>query len=154
MPIVPWGHLRFTSKSHLSLSEPEPKYIDVQPPLGLTEKCYAAPGATIQEQLSHSSLNMVNLTSFSQMSPKNGDKWDWLGTFEIDRSMPIVKWGHLRFTSKSHLSLSEPESKYIDVKPPLGLTEKWDWLVNLICPLTDLHKWDLPVNLKCPSIGV
>ena len=97
-------------------------------------------------RFSHSSLNMVNLTSFSQMSPENGekwdwpgDKWDWLGTFEIDQSIPIVPWGHLRFTSKSHLSLDhcrhwEPESKYIYVQPPLRLTEKWDWLVNLKCP--------------------
>ena len=27
-------------------------------------------------------------------------------------------------TGQSHLSLSEPQSKYIDVYPPLGLTEK------------------------------
>ena len=98
-------------------------------------------GNNIRSKVPHSSLNMVNLTSFSQMSPENGDKWDWpgdkwdwLGTFEIDQSMPIVPWGHLRFTSKSHLSLSEPEPKYIDVQPPLGLTEKWDWPVNLTCP--------------------
>ena len=67
-------------------------------------------------KLSHSSLNMINLTSISQMSTKNGDKWDWHGTFEIDQSMPIVPWGHLRFTSKSHLSLR-----------PLGAWVKVHW---------------------------
>ena len=90
--------------------------------------------------ISHSSLNMVNLTCFSQMSLKNGDiwekrgdKWDWQGTFETNQSISNVPILTKRYIWDWGVNLKCPP---IGAQPPKCVGDKWDWrFISNVPPL-------------------